>query len=258
MDYKTLALNLANEAGKIIKQNFELGMERTMKADGSPVTKTDLAINRLVVEEVKKNFPGHAVLGEEESHPILDAEYVWVCDPVDGTIPFSHGMPTCMFSLALCHNGAPVLGAACDPFLDRMFFAEKGKGAFLNGKKIAVSNHKTLDGAIISHCLWNKMKYPMPKLMDDAAFQKNVQPFGINSIVYNAMLLSAGQMEGITFGHDTAHDVAAIKIIVEEAGGKATDLKGNEQRYDMPVYGCVISNGLIHAEFLKLIQEHLG
>ncbi len=237
--------------------NFVLGMQRKIKSDGSPVTKTDLAINKLVVSSVKKYYPGHDVLGEEESHLKNHGKYVWVCDPVDGTIPFSHGMPTCMFSLALVENGVPVLGVAYDPFLNRMFFAEKGKGAFLNNKKIQVSRASKLQGAFISHCVWSKMKYPMMGFIDDIIFNKKAQHYGINSIVYNAMLLAAGEMEGITFGHTTTHDVAAIKVIVEEAGGKVTDMFGKEQRYDREVKGCVISNGLIHNELLKLVKAHL-
>ena len=117
-------------------------MDKTIKKDGSPVTKTDLAINKLVIDRVKKYFPSHGVLGEEQSNYVEKADYVWVCDPVDGTIPFSRGMPTCMFSLGLTFKGKPILGVGYDPFIDRLIFAELGKGAFLNGKKIHVSRNK--------------------------------------------------------------------------------------------------------------------
>jgi len=257
MTTKEFAINLAKQAGGIMRANFMLGMDRELKGDGSPVTKTDLAINSLVVEEVKKYFPGHAVLGEEQSHKVMNAEYCWVCDPVDGTIPFSHGMPTCAFSLALTQNGNPILGVAYDPFMDRMVVAEKGKGTFLNGKKIQVSKTGGFNGAYISHCIWSKMKYPMEGLIDDMVFNGQAQSFAVGSIVYNAILLAAGEIDGITFGHTTAHDVAAIKIIVEEAGGKVTDLWGNEQRYDTDIKGAIISNGLIHEAMLNLAKKHL-
>ncbi|HYV33486.1 MAG TPA: inositol monophosphatase [Candidatus Limnocylindria bacterium] len=255
--YKDFAISLAKRAGEEIRKNFVLGMDREIKKDGSPVTKTDLAINKMVVEEVQKNFPGHAVIGEEESHSITDAEYSWVCDPVDGTIPFSHGMPTCAFSLALTRNGKPILGVAYDAFMDRMVVAEEGKGAFLNGEKIQVSTHKNLEGAYISHCIWRHMQYSLLGFYDDMVFNSKAENFAVGSIVYNAILLAAGQIDGIVFAHHTAHDVAAIKIIVEEAGGKVTDFWGNDQRYDQPVKGCLISNGLIHEELLKLVQKHL-
>lgn len=257
MTYKKFAISLAKQAGKMIKAGFVLGMEKEIKKDGSPVTKTDLAINKMVIEQVRQNFPEHAVLGEEESHPIKGAEFVWVCDPVDGTIPFSKGVPTCMFSLALVHIGVPILGVAYDPFINRMFFAEKGRGAFLNGKPIHVSKRKQLQGSYIASQIWTNMKYPIPGLEDDLVFKEGVQIFDTNSAVYNSCLVAVGQIEAHIFPHYTAHDVAAIKVIVEEARGKVTDLFGEDQCYDQPVKGCILSNGFVHNDLLKLIKVHL-
>ena len=101
------------------------------------------------------------------------------------------------------------------------------------------------------------MLYPLLGFYDDLIFNKKANNFVDGSIVYNAILLAAGEIEGIVFPHHTAHDVAAIKVIVEEAGGKVTDFWGNDQRYDRPVKGCLISNGLIHQELLDLVQAHL-
>src|SRR6185369_6851970 len=101
MTHKEFALQMAQEAGGIIRSNFSMGMKKEWKEDVTPVTVSDLAINKDLIEGVKQHFPGHSVYGEEESALIDGAEYVWVCDPVDGTLPFSHGIPTCMFSLAL-------------------------------------------------------------------------------------------------------------------------------------------------------------
>lgn len=240
-----------------MRANFVLGMNKTNKKDGTPVTKADLAINKMVVDLVKKYFSTHGVLGEEQSNIIANSEYTWVCDPIDGTIPFSRGMPTCMFSLALTRNGKSVLGVAYDPFLNRMFYAEAGKGAFLNGKRINVSVHGKLKGAFISHGIWKMERYSMPGLMNDFVFKKDVNIFPIGSVVYNSMLLAVGQLDGILFNYHTAHDVAAIKIVVEEAGGKVTDLYGNEQRYDREdIKGCLISNGALHKDLLKIIKKH--
>lgn len=257
MQHKDFAIDLAKKAGGIIRKNFVLGMDKELKSDGSPVTKTDLAINKMVIDAVQNNFPGHGVLGEEQSNIIENSEYTWVCDPVDGTIPFSHGMPTCCFSLALTHNGESILGVALDPFMDRMVVAEKGKGAFLNGQKIYVSKHKELKGAFISYDVWQTMKYPMPNFIGDLVFQKNARHWPCGSCVYDGLLLAAGQLDAQIFPHNTAHDVAAMKIIIEEAGGKVTDFWGNEQRYDRPVKGCISSNGLIHRELLDVVQAHL-
>ncbi len=232
-------------------------MERKIKGDGSPVTKTDLAINRMVVEEVQKNFPGHGVLGEEESSLIADAEFTWVCDPVDGTIPFSHGTPTCVFSLGLTQKGNPILGVAYDPFLDRMFFAQTGLGSTCNGQVLTVSKKDTLAGAYVSSGIWKGMHFKMPLFMSDLVFREGAESFPMGSVVYNAALLAAGEIDGVIFSATTAHDIAAAKVIVEEAGGTVTDLYGNDQHYDKPIKGAILSNGLIHGQLIKLVGEHL-
>ena len=109
MNFIQFAESIARESGAIIRQNFSLGMTREWKGDGSPLTETDRRINRLVIEKVAGYFPGHSVLGEEESTSEILNEFTWVCDPVDGTIPFSHGVPTSVFSLGLCRNGEPIV-----------------------------------------------------------------------------------------------------------------------------------------------------
>jgi len=103
--YEQFAKDVAKQAGKIMMENFKLGMHKEWKSDNSPVTETDLRINKLLIEGVKKYFPEHSVLGEEESNFVGDRKMVWVCDPLDGTLPFSHGVPIFTFSLALVDDG---------------------------------------------------------------------------------------------------------------------------------------------------------
>ncbi len=144
MTHLEFATDLARQAGAIIKQNFQLGMKKEWKADGTPLTATDTEINQFVLDAVAREFPDHAVLAEEGSRPIPEAEFTWVCDPIDGTIPFSHGVPTSVFSLALVQSGRPVLGAIIDPFADRLVVAEQGRGVTLNGAAIHVSAAPTM------------------------------------------------------------------------------------------------------------------
>ena len=125
--YKKFAISLAMRAGKMMRRNFVLGGKRTWKKDHSPLTKTDLVINQMVIDAVHKHFPGYGVLAEEGSSLVQGSEYVWVCDPIDGTVPFSHGFPTFVFSLALVKNGQPIFGLLYDPMMNRMYVAEKGK-----------------------------------------------------------------------------------------------------------------------------------
>ncbi len=247
MTYKNFAINLAKKAGKIMRTDFSLAMERKWKKDGSPVTETDLKINKLVIAQVKKNFPGHGVLGEEESYHSGGREYLWVCDPVDGTVPFSHGIPTFVFSLALVKNGKPLLGVIYDAVLDHLYFAEVGKGAFMNGRKIKVNK----SGLKNSVAFWDHKTASHAALKYPEVFWLNLY-----SICYEAITVAAGHTVAAYYDYSFAHDIAAIKVIVEEAGGKVTDKFGKEQRYDGKINGALISNGAVHKDLLKMIKKY--
>ena len=225
--------------------NFGLGMKKEWKADSSPVTKTDIAVNQLVIDQVAKFFPAHNVLGEEQSSLKNKSEYLWVCDPVDGTVPFSHGIPTFVFSLALVKDGEPILGLVYDPFMDRIFFAEKNKGAFLNGKKIKVNKLDMSRGVIgWDNAGMSEMRKKFP----------NIACICLWCICYEGALVASGELQATYYGHIYAHDIAALKVIVEEAGGKVTDKQGKEQRYDQKINGALISNGLVHKQLLKALK----
>ncbi len=255
-DYKSFAIDLAYKAGEIIKENFSLRGKREWKKDGTPVTDTDFAVNKLVLDAIRKNHPDHGVLAEEESAMKDNAEYVWVCDPIDGTIPFSHGTPIFAFSLALVKNGEPVIGVTYDPMFDRLYSAEKGKGSFLNEKPIRVSKAKTIEKSPVQVALLFFSTFYMSKVADVIAMKKAF-PFHSLSIVYSANMVAAGDIAAAIYAGKNAHDVAAVKILVEEAGGKVTDLFGNEQRYDGQVKGALMTNGLVHEEMLKIIKENV-
>ncbi len=255
MNHKKFAIKLALQAGKIIKKNFTLNMQTEYKkGDFSSVTKTDYKINDLVIQSIEKYFPSHSVLAEEKSN-LKDSEYVWVCDPVDGTIAFAHGFPLSTFSLALVKNGEPILGVAYDPFQKRLFFAEKGKGTYLNNKKINVPQINNFEGSVGAFEMWNKAKYDVFKLAEYLEMNKIVKTVKLCSIVNPSVLVSNGELLFTIFPHTTAHDAAAIKIIVEEAGGRFTDIFGNEQRYDKSINGFIASNGMVHDKLVELSKK---
>jgi fructose-1,6-bisphosphatase/inositol monophosphatase family enzyme len=254
MTYKKFALNMARQAGKLMRKNFRLGMEKQLKDDGSPVTQTDLAINDLLISQVEKYFPEHSVLAEEKSN-LKNSEHVWVCDPIDGTIPFSLGIPVSTFSLALVKNGQPILGVVYDPFLKRLFLAEKNKGARLNNNIIKVSAVKTFARSAAAAENFPRAKYNLSDLLKELQFNKKLIIIQLASIIYPSMLVADGELLFSIFPHTTPHDAAAIKIIVEEAGGKVTDIFGQEQKYNQETNGFIASNGHIHDEVVKLTKE---
>lgn len=253
-NYKKVAINIAREAGGIMKKYFKFGMEADWKEDATPVTVADKEINAMVIGEIKKNFPSHGVKGEEESSFGIEDEYLWVCDPIDGTIPYSHGIPTSVFSLALVKSGEPILGVVYDPFIDRLFFAQKGNGAFMNDKKISVKNRDGDSRKTVGAEWWSNAPFKMPNLLRNLSEDNFIVSTPV-CIVYSAMMVSVGEFVGAVFCGNTAHDIAAVKIIVEEAGGKVTDLFGNEQKYNQPIKGAVISNGKLHKELVDIVKK---
>jgi len=239
-----------------MRTNFALGMKKEWKEDHSPLTVTDTTINQMVIDAVKETYPEYGLITEEGGGNYSGQEYAWVCDPVDGTISFSHGVPTCTFMLALIKNGESILGVVYDPFADHMYYAEKGEGAFLNGNKIKVSSNTTLEKSVVSLVMWREAKFQFTKLLPNL-LDKGVIDFRIPSIGYLDMLVANGEFVAAIHPGPHPWDSAAPKIIVEEAGGKFTDLFGKNSDYSKEVDGHLASNGILHEELLQIIKENL-
>ena len=246
------AVSMAREAGALMKQNFSLGMKKEWKEDKTPLTATDIEINAMLLKTCREKYPAYSFIGEEGSE-LVESEYTWVCDPIDGTMPFAHGWPTFVFSLALTKNGESILGVIYDPICDRLLHAEKGGGAFLNGTKIHVSQNAQLGKTtFVESGGFSKLPHLQEILM--AAGCRVPTLF---SCVYAGMLIATGELVGQVYKYDKPWDGAAVKVLVEEAGGKVTDLEGKEQRYDKEINGFVASNGLVHQKLLDLIRPLL-
>lgn len=254
-DYKQFAVELAKEAGKIVTTNHGLGMKREWKDNATPLTVSDEKINKLVLNAIEKEYPTYSFIGEEGSNE-KDSEYTWVCDPIDGTVPFSHGWPTSVFALALVKKGESILGVIYDPYMNRMAVAEKGKGTFVNGKKVNVSVVKDLKNTVVDIEIWKGEFSKLGALYTDL-IKKDCHSAGIRSTSYAALLVACGEIAAIIGSSQHPWDGAAAKIIIEEAGGKVTDLYGNEQNYNQDIKGLLASNGLVHEQLIKLSKPYL-
>jgi myo-inositol-1(or 4)-monophosphatase len=240
-----------------MRKNFLLGMKKEWKADHSPVTETDKTVNAMVVEAIHRDYPHYGIVAEEGGSTEGSHEYTWVCDPVDGTAPFAHGIPTFVFSLALVRDGTVILGVVMDPMMDRLYVGELGKGATLNGAPIHVSDHKNLSGsytALESWLGWEDCGINPVVLMEEFIARK-LYPVRLNSSIYSGMLVAAGELSASLTGTGEIWDHAATKIIVEEAGGKATSIEGLDQRYDAKLNGHIVTNGLVHDEVIDILKK---
>lgn len=255
-EYLEFAKDIAKHAGKIMLKYFNQDNGEKYKGDKTIVTLADTEINSFLINQVKEKYPNHAVDGEEEQFG--ESKYKWVCDPVDGTAMYARHIPVAVFSLALVIDGESIIGLVYDPFTGSMYTAIKGQGAFKNGEKIKVNNYNLEDIRTVCHCdMWSKAKYDVCNVFKE--LRKLTRLNDIGSITRASCCVATGDYSLTIFtGTDHKHcDIAAVKVIVEEAGGKVTDLFGNDQRYDRSIKGAVISNGKVHDEVLKVIKKYI-
>ena len=254
--YLEFAKDIAYKAGEIMNKYFKEDNEASYKYDQTIVTKADTEINQYLIKRVKETFPTHSVDGEEEQFGKSD--YVWVCDPVDGTAMYARHIPVAVFSLALVVDGISIVGVVYDPFTDSMYSAIKGFGAYKNDVKISVNNVELDDMKSVSNFdMWPKSDYNLYDSLKELG--KKTYFVGVGSVTRACMCVANGDFNLAIFP-GTKHkncDIAAAKVIVEEAGGKVTDLFGNEQRYDNDINGAVISNGKVHDEVIEVLKANL-
>lgn len=244
---------LAAEAGQAMRASFGFHTAATWKEDNTPVTAADIAINQLIIDRISQRFPRDGVLGEEQSTG-GQAERLWVVDPIDGTQAYTLGAPLSTFCLALVIDGQPVVGMILDPYLNREFWAVKGEGAFVNDRplKVSAATEIAQNYVILSSRMGHATRTTGQCF--DAIEELGGKVFNFRSFAYGSMFVAAGSAVGTLIGTGKAWDVAATKLIVEEAGGRCTDIDGKERRYDEAGNGFVASNGLVHDQLLRLIH----
>jgi fructose-1,6-bisphosphatase/inositol monophosphatase family enzyme len=221
------------------------------KLDKTVVTEADRRINDMLIAQAAVDFPQDGVLGEEASAH-ADRSLLWVFDPIDDTNGYIYGLTTSMSALALTEDGEPVAAAMYEPVRDMLFTAVKGGGAFQNGEQIHVSDHSALAGAEIAYSpsFSQVVKY---RGLYDAIVAAGAKLVPVNGEAFRGGMTANGKITGHLFPGRSAHDIAAVKLIVEEAGGRVTDLTGAEQPYNKGIFGAVVTNGLIHNELLDLV-----
>jgi len=244
-------LGLSQVAADMAVTSFDsAGSDFTIKADLSPVTETDIAINKKIIEIVQKEKPAWAVMGEEEQWN-TESEIKLFVDPIDGTKPFIWGQATfgCMFSLVV--DGKVISAVVVNPVLRRTVVAEQGQGSWIYETKtqIFVSDKGSFQGQVVF--LHSKSAQCAGTLVS----QKGSFVAG-NSAAEVAVMTAKGSWVGAILNLPSPHDIAASKIIVEEAGGKVTDLHGNDQRYDGLLNGAIISNGLLHDQLVEMYKNN--
>lgn len=244
-----VATGIAREAGSIMLKYFDIDQEIEYKDGKSSVTIADKLVNTMVIEKLKESFPEDGVIGEEESTAEYGMGRKWICDPIDGTAGYTWGTPTAMFSLALVVDGVPIVGVAFDPFLNKMYTAIKGAKSFCNDIELKVSDRVIEEGVVAIN--GSIRSFPDKNYYLKLREQKNIKLATFSGLVYKAILVAKGRFVGFV-GPAFLHDIAAIHLIIENAGGKITTADNSPLDYSKPFKGVVIvSNGVVHEKLVE-------
>ncbi len=248
--------DLVCRAGVNIREALAGQFETRWKPDNTPVTDIDEAVNSMVNDELNARYPQDRVYGEEASVERADAEHTWVLDPIDGTQALGK-LDTFTICLArLDHDGRPLFSVVYNPLRDRLFVAERGKRSLLNGQPISVSEKSTIKSSYIH--------FGSALRFDDLAKNgvaydrlegQGAKIFNTRSLAHGCVEVARGEFDAAFVGVKTPFEAASVALIVEGAGGRVTNLYGEEPgRFDGNIKGLIVSNGLIHGEVVNSLK----
>jgi myo-inositol-1(or 4)-monophosphatase len=253
-----LAVDVAREAGAILREKFGVGRQVDFKGIVDLVTDADHASEAHISARLRGAFRGHRMIGEEgsrhEEHA-SDSPYVWIFDPLDGTTNYAHNYPHFAVSIALRHHDATVVGVVYNPMLDELFAAELGKGATLNGRPIQVSGIDNLIEALLASGFSYRMNEREENMaLWNAMLRTSQGPRRAGAAALDLAYVAAGRVDGYWEQSLEAWDMSAGGLLVEEAGGKVTDYSG--ARFDPFGRQCIATNGHMHPFILDAIAKH--
>lgn len=220
------------------------------------VTDIDVFMENKIVTFIKECFPNHSIYAEESGEHNKNSEYEWLIDPIDGTINFASGIPLFATSVALRKNRDTILGIIIDYSQNDVYYCIKGQGAFCNGSPICVSKSDKLNNSIISFCLTSHYKDKHIKEILNVEEKLASKVRGLRLIVSAAIELvwcASGKIDGcLNVKPSIGLSSAAGKLLVQEAGGKVTNLQGNERDN---IDTMLVTNGNIHEEIVAVIND---
>lgn len=252
---KTTLLNAVNAGAAELKRFFNGQFEISNKEGiNNLVTEADHAAERAIISAIRNEYPDHFILSEETGEIPSNSEYKWIIDPIDGTVNFANGIPICCVSIGLEKDGDVIMGAVYNPNMNEFYFAEEGKGSFLNDKPISVSSKSSLAAS----CLVTGFPYTYldtpngPLQVFEKLIRKGIPVRRLGSAAIDLCWVAAGRFDGFYEHKLQAWDSAAGALIVQEAGGKVTDFTG--ARFSPYQPHTLATNGKIHDQLLRVVN----
>ena len=245
--FLTAAREAAEAAAEVIKRYYRSQLEVERKADDSPVTRADVEAEQAIRGLLEARFPDHAFYGEETGRSDRESDFLWLVDPIDGTKSFVRQYPFFSTQIALSHRGRIVVGVSSAPVFGETAWAAAGAGAWLNGERIRVSEVDRVERASVSAgnlgtlaggdrwSAWGRIVTRVDRIRGYGDF-------------YHYHLLASGRIDAVVESDVNILDIAALTLIVEEAGGTFTDLEGAP--VDLQTTSVLATNGLLHAPIL--------
>ena len=262
-EFAGVAEGIAREAGALLREFYANGVETEYKGDVDLVTAADRASEALIRERLTAAFPEHGIYGEEGTRDQMDSEYRWYVDPLDGTTNFAHGFPAfCTIlglerrseGLAKDADGEMIAGVIYDALRDECFVAERGKGAWLNGRRIQVSKTKRLQEALTATGFPSHKRHVSPNIHFYQEF--TLRSHGVRragSAGLDMAYVACGRLDGFWEFHLNPWDTSAGYLLVEEAGGTVTHMDGS--KFTLDSREVLATNGLITEEMVHLFRE---
>jgi histidinol-phosphatase len=245
------ALEAARAAADVVRRYYQSNLAVTIKADKTPVTEADVETEKVIRTIITARFPDHGFFGEETGSHALDAEYLWLVDPIDGTKSFVREYPMFSTQIALMHRGRLVAGVSSAPAYGELAYAESGSGAWLGVDRIRVSEVATIEAATLSTGnLKTLATGPRWTAFGRLVGRLNrIRGYG-DFLHYH--LLAAGKIDAVVESDVNILDIAACAVIVEAAGGRCTDLEG--QPLTLASTSVLATNGRLHEPVLEAIR----
>jgi myo-inositol-1(or 4)-monophosphatase len=262
-DFAHVAEGIARQAGALLRGFYAKGVATEYKGDVDLVTQADRESEQLIVDKLKAAFPTHGVYGEEGTRSGLENEYRWYVDPLDGTTNFAHGFPAfCVIlglerrapGLAADADGEMIAGVVYDPLRDEMFSAERGKGAWLNQRKISVSKTATLQESLTATGFPSKKWHESPNV--HFYNEITLRSHGVRragSAGLDLAYVACGRLDGFWEFNLNPWDTSAGVLLVEEAGGTVTHFDGG--KFTLDSREVLATNGLIKGEMVHIFTE---